>query len=230
MPEITRPTIRLSLLVTPPADAARDDHTLAARLDRLDGTMAKIRDLALSWASTRSASDMFEDFEARLIEAVRHVGCAGTEVMLACAEAKSHREHPCRFTIGDTEYRLSAPEPRSFNTWHGPVQPVVRSPHRRRRRVLPPRLRTGAAQRSHQPDVARGRSASRDTGELRRSQGGPRLVRPGAAVDGGPGAGRAGVRAPHRGLVRGRRSLKGTARSWWPSSTASASPRRGSRS
>ena len=122
MPEITRPTIRLSLLVTPPADAARDDHTLAQRLARLDQTLAEVRDLALSWASTRSASELFEDFEARLIETVRQVGCAGTEVMLACAEAKSHREHPCRFDIGDTEYRLSAPEPRSFNTWHGVVR------------------------------------------------------------------------------------------------------------
>jgi hypothetical protein len=122
MPEITRPTVRLSLLVTPSADAARDEHTLAQRLARLDQTLAEVRDLALSWASTRSPGDRFEDFEARLIDAVRNVGCAGTEVMLACAEAKSRREHACRFDIGDTEYRLSAPEPRSFNTWHGVVR------------------------------------------------------------------------------------------------------------
>lgn len=119
MPEITRPTIRLSLLVTPPVDAARDDHTLAQRLARLEQTLAEVRDLALSWASTRSDGDLFEDFEARLIEAVRQVGCAGTEVMLGCAEAKSRREHPSRFRIGDTAYRLSAPEPRSLNTWFG---------------------------------------------------------------------------------------------------------------
>jgi hypothetical protein len=35
MPELTRPTIRLSLLVTPEVDAARDDLSLAERLARL---------------------------------------------------------------------------------------------------------------------------------------------------------------------------------------------------
>lgn len=122
MPEITRSTIRLSLLVTPPADAARDDHTLAQRLARLEEALTEVRNLALSWASTRSATDLFEDFEARLIASVRQVGCAGTEVMLACAEAKCQREHPCRFVLGETVYRRSAPEPRSFNTWHGVVR------------------------------------------------------------------------------------------------------------
>jgi hypothetical protein len=122
MPEITRPTLRLSLLVTPPADAARDDHTLAQRLTRLDQALTEVRNLAVSWPSMRAAGDLFEDFEARLIAATRQVGRAGTEVMLACAEAKSRRAHPCRFESGETEYRLSAPEPRSLNTWHGVVR------------------------------------------------------------------------------------------------------------
>lgn len=122
MPEITRPTIRLSLLVTPEADAARDDHSLAERVARLDDMLAKTRDLALSWASTRAAGAPFEDFEARLIEANRLVGRASTELMLALAEAKSRREHPPQFFVGDISFRLSAPEPRSFNTWHGVVR------------------------------------------------------------------------------------------------------------
>lgn len=119
MPEITRPTVRLSLIITPPADAARDHLTLAGRVGRLDETLATIRELSLTWASTRGPDDRFEDFEARMIEAVRQAACAGTELALACAEAKDRRENPGRFSIGDTEYRLSAPEPRSFNMWFG---------------------------------------------------------------------------------------------------------------
>ena len=119
MPEITRPTIRLSLLVTPPADAARDHFTLAERVARLDAALARIRNLALTWASTRGPEDRFEDFEARMIEEVRGTACAGTEAMFACAEAISSREHPSRFSIGETEYRMSTPEPRSYTTWFG---------------------------------------------------------------------------------------------------------------
>lgn len=122
MPEISRPTVRLSLLITPPADAARDDVTLAERVARLDEALAKIRDLSLFWASTRSASDKFEDFEARMIEATRQSACAATELTLACAEARIRRELPCRFSIGETNYRLSAPEPRSFNGWFGVIR------------------------------------------------------------------------------------------------------------
>ena len=119
MPEITRPTVRLSLLITPPADAARDDFNLAERLDRLDGTLAAIRELALSWSSTRSKDDMFEDFEARLIDGVRKAACAATETMFARAEEVSRSEKPTQFSIGDTTFRLSGQEPRSFNTWFG---------------------------------------------------------------------------------------------------------------
>ena len=42
MPQITRPTFRLSLLITPPADAARDGLTLVERVARLD-------EAGLSW-------------------------------------------------------------------------------------------------------------------------------------------------------------------------------------
>jgi hypothetical protein len=119
MPEITCLTVRLSLVVTPPADSARDDLTLAERIERLDVALADVRRLVLSWAATRSEDDRFEDFEARLIGAVRQVGCAGTETMVACAEAISRREHPVQFSIGSTAYRLSGSDPRSFNTWFG---------------------------------------------------------------------------------------------------------------
>jgi hypothetical protein len=119
MPQITRPTVRLSLLITPPADAARDESTLSERVARLDEKLAKIRELSLFWASTRAAGDTFEDFEAQLIDAVRQAACTGTEVMLAAAEAKSRRELPGRFSVGEATYRVSSPEPRSFNTWFG---------------------------------------------------------------------------------------------------------------
>ncbi len=122
MPELTRPTIRLSLLVTPPADRARDESDLTARVDRLDKAQARVRHLTLSWASLRADGDQFEDFEAKLIEATREVGRASTELMLACAEAKNRSEVPSQFAIGDTAYRLSAPQPRSFNTWFGVVR------------------------------------------------------------------------------------------------------------
>lgn len=52
-----------------------------------------------------------------MIEAVRQAGVAATGVALACAEAKQRREHPRRFGVDGTVYRLSSPEPRSFNTW-----------------------------------------------------------------------------------------------------------------
>jgi hypothetical protein len=122
MLEITRETVRLSLLVAPPADAARDAFTLLQRVQRLDEMLARVRDLALSWASTRSKEEMFEVFESRLIEALRDVGGAGTETMLACAEARNRQENPSEFSIGQTSYRLSLPEPRSFNTWFGVVR------------------------------------------------------------------------------------------------------------
>lgn len=122
MPGITRPTIRLSLLVTPPADAARDAFSLDQRLAHLDAALARVRELAVTWASTRGPQERFEDFEAKMIEAARSAACAGMEMMLACAEAKSRREVPARFDIGATEYRMSSPEPRSFTTWFGVVR------------------------------------------------------------------------------------------------------------
>lgn len=122
MPEITRPTIRLSLLVTPPSDAARDHLSLSHRLEHLDLALDRVRELALFWPSTRGPDDVFAHFEALLLDAVRQVACAGSELTLACAEAKSRREQPRRFAIGSTTYRLSASEPRSFNTWFGVIR------------------------------------------------------------------------------------------------------------
>lgn len=119
MPEITRLTLRLSLVVTPPADAARDHVSHEERVGLLDAALAAVRELALSWPSTRSEDDHFEDFEAQMIAAVRQVGCSATEVMLSGAEAKLRQDQPSPFRVDDTTYRLSAPEPRSFNTWFG---------------------------------------------------------------------------------------------------------------
>lgn len=122
MPELTRPTIRLSLIITTPAARARDEADLAARIAALNRAQAKLRQLALFWPTERSADALFEDFEAKLIEATREVARASTELMLASAEAKNRRERPAHFVVGDTTFRLSSPEPRSFNTWFGVVR------------------------------------------------------------------------------------------------------------
>jgi hypothetical protein len=122
MPEITRPTIRLSLICTPPADAARDDFTLQERIERLGAALEAVRELSLFWASTREEGELFGDFEAKLRDANLAVARASTEVALAAAEAKSRREHPERFLVGDGLYRLSGAEPRSLNTWFGVVR------------------------------------------------------------------------------------------------------------
>lgn len=119
MPEITRPTVRLSLLITPAADAERDAFTMADRERHLDAKLAAVRELAYSWSSTRPEGSMFEDFEARMIDAVRQAGCAATEMMLARAEESSRKDKPPLFSVGDTTFRLSGSEPRSFNTWFG---------------------------------------------------------------------------------------------------------------
>ena len=119
MPEITRPTIRLSLVVTPPEDAARDHLPLAHRVERLDEALAAVRDLALTWSSTRLDGDCFESFEAQLIAAIRHAGCSATEVMLADFDARLRDVQDGPIYVGEATYRLSAPEPRSFNTWFG---------------------------------------------------------------------------------------------------------------
>jgi hypothetical protein len=122
MPEITRPTIRLSLICTPPTDAARDDFTLQQRIKRLDDALREVRELSLFWPSTRSADELYADFEARMREATRAVARAGIEVALAHAEAKSRSEHPNRFSIGECSFRLSSPDPRSLNTWFGVIR------------------------------------------------------------------------------------------------------------
>ena len=122
MPEITRPTIRLSLICTPPSDAARDHFTLQQRIERLDAALAEVRELCLFWPSTRSSGEHYANFESRLREATRAVARAGSEVTLAVAEAKSRREHLDRFPIGETCFRLSSAEPRSLNTWFGVVR------------------------------------------------------------------------------------------------------------
>jgi len=121
MPKITRPTAQLSLVMTPRRDAARDDFSLAERLEHLDEALAKVRELALFWPTTRS-DELFEDFEVLLRELLCGVGRAGSELMLGAAEAKDHRERPRKYAIGSTTYRMSTPEPRSFNTWFGVVR------------------------------------------------------------------------------------------------------------
>ena len=121
MPTITRPTLQLSLIMTPRSDAARDDFSLAERLDHLDVALAKVRELALFWPTTRS-DELFEDFEVQLRELLCSVGRTGSELMLGAAEAKDRRERPSKYSIGSTTYRMSTPEPRSFNTWFGVIR------------------------------------------------------------------------------------------------------------
>ena len=112
MPELTRPTIRLSLLVITPAERARDKASLAARVDALNKAQAKVRRLALFWASERGPGDLFEDFEAKLNEASREVGRASTELMLACAETKNRLERPARVRVCTSRGRTPRVRPR----------------------------------------------------------------------------------------------------------------------
>ena len=122
MPEITRPTVQLSLIITPPDDAARDEHTLAERIVRLDGSLAAVRELALFWDGQREEGEGFWEFEAKLIDTLRTIGRAGSELMLALSEARSRRESASRLEVGDKQFRLSGPEPRSLNTWLGTIR------------------------------------------------------------------------------------------------------------
>jgi hypothetical protein len=122
MPEITRPTVLLSLILTPPSDAARDQATLRQRVAHLDEALAAVRELALFWPSERGRHDGFVDFEAKQIEALRVVGRASSELTLALAEAKDRRESEVRFEAGGTRFRMSSPEPRSLNTWFGTIR------------------------------------------------------------------------------------------------------------
>ena len=122
MPEITRLTVLLSLLVTPPEAKARDPFTIAQRIAHLEEAQLKVRRISLSWASQRGSDESFIDFEAKQIEALREVGRASTELALAIAEAKSRREMPDRFFLRNTEYRVTPRETRSLKTWHGTVR------------------------------------------------------------------------------------------------------------
>jgi len=122
MPEITRPTVQLSLIITPPHDAARDEHTLAERIARLDASLAAVRELALFWDGQREEGEGFRDFEAKLIDVLRTTGRAGTELTLALCEARSRRESASRLEVGDKQFRLSGPESRSLNTWFGTIR------------------------------------------------------------------------------------------------------------
>ena len=67
MPQISRPTIRLSLLVTPPTDDADDDAFdqigVDERVKLLDAALARVRELALMWFTTPPATDTFENLE-----------------------------------------------------------------------------------------------------------------------------------------------------------------------
>lgn len=121
MPQITRPTVELSLIITPPEDRARDRASLDERIARLDRTLDALREHALFWPSSRS-DELFEDFEVQLRELLRGTGRAASELMLAAAEAKDCRERPSKYSIGETVYRMSTPEPRSLNTWFGVIR------------------------------------------------------------------------------------------------------------
>jgi len=74
--KITRPTVQLSLIMTPRSDAGRDDFSLAERLEHLDEALAKIRELALFWPTTRCGDELFEDFEVQLRDVLRAAGRA----------------------------------------------------------------------------------------------------------------------------------------------------------
>lgn len=122
MPEITRPTVELSLIITPPADRDRDRASLDERIARLDRALDELRELALFWPVERGPNDTFEDFEAQQIERLRVIGRESAEVMLAVAERKKRREMAGRFQLDEVGYRMSAPESRSLMTWFGTVR------------------------------------------------------------------------------------------------------------
>ena len=122
MPEITRPTVQLSLIITPPDDAVRDEHTLAERIARLDASLKAVRELALFWDGQREDGEGFWEFEAKLIDGLRCAARAGSELVLALCEARSRRESASRLEVGDKQFRLSGPEPRSLNTWFGTIR------------------------------------------------------------------------------------------------------------
>lgn len=122
MPEITRLTVQLSLLVTPEADRVRDTATIEQRIAHLERVAQAVVDLALFWSTDRGSDDRFEVFEARQIEAIRELGRASTELVLAMTEARVRREGDATPTGSDAEFRWSGAESRSLNTWFGTVR------------------------------------------------------------------------------------------------------------
>ena len=63
IPQKSRPTVRLSLLITPPSDAARDQICVVERVKLLDAALARVRELALMWFTTPPATDKFENLD-----------------------------------------------------------------------------------------------------------------------------------------------------------------------
>jgi len=122
MPSITRLTVQLSLIITPPAARVRDEFTLGQRLAHLDEAQQELRRLSLSWSAQRGRDEGFIDFEAKQVEAIRGVARASTEIALALAEARARREMPDRFEARGTVYRMTPPETRSLKTWFGTVR------------------------------------------------------------------------------------------------------------
>ena len=118
----TRPTVALSLIVTPPEDKARDESTIVERIARLEEAQAEVRTLTLYWMAERGPEDGFIQLEERLHEALQKVGRASIELMLSLAEERSRRALPARFEAGGTLYRVTSPEPRSLATWYGTVR------------------------------------------------------------------------------------------------------------
>lgn len=119
---LTRATVALSLIVTPPEDKARDEITIVERISRLEDAQVEVRSLTLFWMAERGPEDGFIRFEERLCEALQKVGRASIELMLALAEQRSRRALPARFEVGGTLYRKTSPEPRSLATWYGTIR------------------------------------------------------------------------------------------------------------
>lgn len=70
MSQITRTTVELSLIITPPAVRDRDRASLNERIARLDRALDSLRELALFWPSDRS-EELYEDFEVQIRERLR---------------------------------------------------------------------------------------------------------------------------------------------------------------
>ena len=122
VPQITRTTVQLSLLITPPSARERDASTLSERLAHLEAALADVRELATTWSAERSEDVGFVDFEAALVERLQTAARGAMELTLALAESRDREERDRRFRLGEVEYRLCRPEPRSMTTWFGTVR------------------------------------------------------------------------------------------------------------